>query len=275
MRRTASAKPDEFFQTFSQFDAFARFCKLRNATDSRTLSVMPSDDTFAEAVPLPPGQRALAEFPRFGVIEFARRPLRSTDTRVEISGALHTPVMLTAIELASLPRVTIAADFHCAAGWSHRSVHWTGFRLRDIWDRFIAPHALTSGELGLAVLRCQDGYRTALHVADLLAPDVLLADGLDGQPLSIEHGAPLRLVAPVHYGYKSAKHLSGIELRADARDYRPLLPRLLDHPRARVAHEERGQLLPGWLLRYLFRPLIRPMIRKMQAVTEAKQSQRR
>ena len=234
---------------------------------------MPSDDLPANAVPLPPGQRALVEFPRFGVIEFARRRLKSTELRVEISGALQNPVVLTAAELATLPRVTIAADFHCAAGWSHRSAQWTGVRMRDIWDRFIVPNASTTGELGLAVLRCQDGYRTALPLADLLAPDVLLADGLDGKPLSVEHGAPIRLVAPAHYGYKSAKHLRSIELRPDARDYRPLLPRLLDHPRARVAHEERGQWLPGWLLRYLFRPLIRPMIRRMQAVTEANKSQ--
>jgi DMSO/TMAO reductase YedYZ molybdopterin-dependent catalytic subunit len=213
---------------------------------------MPSNDTSRDSAALPPGQRALAEFPRFGVIEFARRPLKGSDVRVEIFGALQQTIVLTAAELASLPRVTIAADFHCAAGWSHRSARWTGFRLQDLWEQFVVPNAPTSVEFGLAVLRCQDGYRTALPLADFLAPDVLLADGLDDRPLSIEHGAPLRLVAPAHYGYKSAKHLRSIELRTDARDYRPLLPRLLDHPRARVAYEERGQLLPGWLLRYLF-----------------------
>jgi DMSO/TMAO reductase YedYZ molybdopterin-dependent catalytic subunit len=50
-----------------------------------------------------------------------------------------------------------------------------------------------------------------LLLSDLLAAEVLLADILDGLPLSMEHGAPLRLVAPAHYGYKSVKHLSGIE----------------------------------------------------------------
>jgi DMSO/TMAO reductase YedYZ molybdopterin-dependent catalytic subunit len=77
----------------------------------------------------------------------------------------------------------------------------------------------------------------------------------------------VRLIAPAHYGYKSAKHLARIELRRDDRGYRPLLPRLLDHPRARVAFEERGQILPGWLLRYAFRPLIQPIIRKLQRIT--------
>jgi DMSO/TMAO reductase YedYZ molybdopterin-dependent catalytic subunit len=98
----------------------------------------------------------------------------------------------------------------------------------------------------------------------LLVPGVLIADRLNDEPLTVEHGAPIRLVAPAHYGYKSAKHLDRIELRADDAGYRPLMPRLLDHPRARVALEERGQFLPGWVLRYAFRPFIKPLIRKLK-----------
>jgi DMSO/TMAO reductase YedYZ molybdopterin-dependent catalytic subunit len=106
-----------------------------------------------------------------------------------------------------------------------------------------------------------------LPLADLLAPDVVIADRFDDRPLTVEHGAPIRLIAPAHYGYKSAKHLVAIELRHDAEGYRPLLPRLLDHPRARVAFEERGQLLPGWLLRYAFRPFIQPIIRDLKRIS--------
>ena len=70
------------------------------------------------------------------------------------------------------------------------------------------------------------------------------------------HGAPLRLVAPAHYGYKSIKHLHRIEFKLDAQGYRHVGLRFMEHPRARVAFEERGQWVPGWLLRYLYRPLI-------------------
>jgi DMSO/TMAO reductase YedYZ molybdopterin-dependent catalytic subunit len=215
------------------------------------------------ANPLPPGQRALANFPRFGGVAFAKRPLKSEDIRLEIGGALERPMVLTPTELAVLPRITLTADFHCAAGWSHRAATWSGYRFRDVWNLLIVPNARPAEDLRLVVLRCQDGYRTALSLADLLAPDVLLADRLNDQPLTVEHGAPVRIVAPAHYGYKSAKHLDRIELRSDERGYRPLLPRLLDHPRARVAFEERGQFLPGWFSRYLFRPLIGPIIRKL------------
>lgn len=217
--------------------------------------------------PLPPGQRLIAEFPRFGVVSFAKRRLSSMEVRLEVTGPLARAVVLTATEFAQLPRASVTADFHCAAGWSYRALRWTGFRFRDVWDTFVLPSVQSGAELGFAVLRGQDGYRTALPLADLLAPDVLIADRLDDRPLTVEHGAPIRLIAPAHYGYKSAKHLVGIDLRQDSAGYRPLLPRLLDHPRARVAFEERGQLLPGWLMRYAFRPFIQPIIRDLKRIS--------
>jgi DMSO/TMAO reductase YedYZ molybdopterin-dependent catalytic subunit len=61
-----------------------------------------------------------------------------------------------------------------------------------------------------------DGYWTSLPLEDMLVPDVLLADHLDRKPVSAEHGAPLRLIAPHHYGYKSVEHLASIGLRRDA-----------------------------------------------------------
>src|ERR1044072_4233407 len=180
---------------------------------------------------LPPGQRAIAEFPRFGGAEFAKRPLKNRTIRLEISGPFERPVVLTPTELATLSRVTHTADFYCAAGWSHRGRTWSGYRFRDVWEKLILPHAKPDSEMRFVVLRCQDGYRTSLPLSDLLAPDVLLADRLNDQPLTIEHGAPIRVLAPAHYGYKSGKHLDRIELRADGAGYRPLLPKLLDHPR--------------------------------------------
>jgi DMSO/TMAO reductase YedYZ molybdopterin-dependent catalytic subunit len=118
------------------------------------------------------------------------------------------------------------------------------------------PQAAPRQGAGFVVLRAQDGYRSCLLLEDLLAADVLLADALNGQPLPIEHGAPLRLVAPAHYGYKSVKHLSRIEFCFDDRGYRPAAFRFMEHPRARVAFEERGRWIAGWLLRFLYRPLV-------------------
>ena len=215
---------------------------------------------------LPPGQRAWHEFPRFGVVEFAKRPLRRAHIRLEVRDPNSQVIVVTEDDLASIPRAELTVDFHCAAGWSYGPITWSGFRFADVWNACIDRERRISIESAYAVLRCEDGYRTSLPLTDLLAPDVLIADRLNQEPLSIEHGFPVRLIAPAHYGYKSAKHLIAIEIRSNDEIYRPLLPRFMEHPRARVALEERGQLLPGWLLRYLFRPFIQPIIRKIKAL---------
>ncbi len=99
-----------------------------------------------------------------------------------------------------------------------------------------------------------DGYRICIDRRDVDA-STLLADRLDGEPLSLEHGAPLRVIAPALYGYKSAKHVSGIEFLADYRRGRAER-QTLAHPRGRVAYEERGRFLPGWVYRRIYRALV-------------------
>jgi len=111
------------------------------------------------------------------------------------------------------------------------------------------------------LFRSQDGFRSILPLSDLLADDVILADRLDGEPLSAKHGAPLRLITPAHYGYKSAKHLTAIEFWPDERKFKPPMFRFMSHPRARVEFEERGLWFPGWFLRYLYRPLIKSTVK--------------
>ena len=104
------------------------------------------------------------------------------------------------------------------------------------------------------VLRGQDGARTSLPLEDLLVPDAFLADRLDGQPLPIAHGAPLRLAAPAHHGYKSVKHLDRVQFwRSRALS----TCRLSFHgsPACRVADEERGLRIPGWVSRCVYHPL--------------------
>ncbi len=205
---------------------------------------------------LPAGQREIAQFPRFGLSQFADRfPGQPAATSLRIVGAVANEIEIENA-LAELPRVEQLSDFHCVTTWSHLSLRWSGVRFRDFYERIIVPRAAPRNGSGFVVLRAQDGYRSCLLLEDLLGADVLLADTLNGQPLSIEHGAPLRLVAPAHYGYKSVKHLSRIEFCFDDRGYRPAAFRFMEHPRARVALEERGRWVSGWLLRYLYRPLV-------------------
>lgn len=205
---------------------------------------------------LPPGQIPRADFPRFGLTRYAERyPARPRDRSIIITLLTAEPFTLTDA-LAGLPRSTMDADFHCVTTWSKLGLRWGGVKLSAFFEHRIAPLLDQARPVLGVVLRAQDGYRTTMHIEDLLAADVLLADEINGDPLSVEHGAPLRLVAPQHYGYKSLKHLATLEFW----DSQPVVKHgalaFLDHPRARVALEERGRWFPGRLLRRLYRPLI-------------------
>jgi len=222
---------------------------------------------------LPPGQRAIAFFPRFGVPHYANRVPREAAIELALGGAEITePAVLRRPDLETLPRRELTADFHCVTTWTWRGVSWGGWALRDVYDAFLAQRIRPGSAPPYLALRALDGYRTSVLLEDALAPNVLLADRMDGGPLPLEHGAPLRLVAPDLYGYKSVKHLAAIEPRLTFR------PGLADrqtraHPRGRVALEERGRGLPGWMYRLIYRALFPPTLwyyRRMEKRTSSR-----
>ncbi len=217
---------------------------------------------------MPPGQRDIGSFPRFGLNKFADRfPAKPDTIDLEISGEVESPVRLDA-GFGGAPRVEQVSGFHCVTTWSARGLRWGGVRFKDVYETVIGPRARPRPGAVCIILRAQDGARARLPLEDLLADDVLLADQLNGAPLPLEHGAPLRLVAPQHYGYKSIKHLSRIEFRTGFDGYKPSSFAFMEHPRGRVMLEERGQYFPGWLLRQLYRPLIGGTVQRFAEASE-------
>ncbi|GAB1516179.1 molybdopterin-dependent oxidoreductase [Actinophytocola sp. KF-1] len=211
---------------------------------------------------LPTGQ-ADAALRRFGLPRFARvRPRPSARPVVTVTGAVARPAQLQLGELLDRhDRRTQRSDLHCVTTWSARDLSWSGVPFRDVHATLTAETGV-SGAAGWVTFTGVDGYRACLRLDDALADDVLLADHLDGVPLTVDHGAPVRLVAPAHYGYKSVKHVCAIEYR---RDYDPGSARWAAHPRGRVAHEERSRYLPG----ALWRPIWRSLLPRVRARYEA------
>lgn len=227
-----------------------------------------------ENPPLPPGQRERPDFPRFGLWPFANRFPEQVERReIRIHGEVEEELTL-ADAFDGLPRVEQVSDFHCVTTWTRRSLRWSGVRFVDFYEQVVVPRARPLSGASFLVFRAQDGARSGLPLVDAISPDVLLADRLGGEALGVEHGVPLRLVAPAHYGYKSVKYLSRIEVRSDA-DYRPSAFRFMDHPRARVDLEERGRWIPGRILRHLYRPLVKGTIARFdRAMEEARRRDR-
>ena len=187
-----------------------------------------------------------------------------------ISGNVQNPLVLNADDLASLPRVEQRSDFHCVTTWTKCNLLWSGFRFIDFYETIVQPKADPAKDVSQVFFKGQDGYRSSMLLSDLLSADILLADTLNNKPLSAVHGAPLRLIAPAHYGYKSAKHLKAIEFWDAKKLFRGPSLKFMIHPRGRVAQEERGVGVSGKLLRWLYRPLIPSTIRQFDRAVKEK-----
>ena len=217
---------------------------------------------------LPPGQRWVEGFPRFGYHLTEPPPAVPADPVIDVRGALMAPLALAVGELANLTRTTVTADFHCVSGWSAAHLRWDGVAFRTLYETWIAPGVAPGVEITHVTFRGLDGVRAVATLEDVLAEDVLIADTLDGQPLTGDHGAPVRLVSPRQYGFVSIKHLCRITLHAGPppRRRRPrslpeALGRLLaPHPRARVWEEERHGVIPSWIVRPAYHALRRVIL---------------
>jgi DMSO/TMAO reductase YedYZ molybdopterin-dependent catalytic subunit len=207
---------------------------------------------------LPPGQRRIDGFPRFGSHLSRPAPAVPVDPVIEVRGAVAEGFDLPLATLSTLPRREVAADFHCVAGWSATDLRWEGVAFATFHRAVIEPALPAGTSVTHVVCRGLDGWESVLTIEDALADDVLLAENLDGRPLDGDHGAPVRLVSPRQYGYISVKHLSRVEvLTAAPRSTEG--PLLRSHPRGRVWEEERHGLLPGRVVRPFYRTLIGPI----------------
>ena len=96
---------------------------------------------------LPPGQIARADFPRFGLTQYAERyPSQPTDCAVSVKMLSAAPVVLNDA-LSGLARTTLQADFHCVTTWSRIGLVWGGVRFSDFFSQRIAPLSVASATI--------------------------------------------------------------------------------------------------------------------------------
>ena len=131
------------------------------------------------------------------------------DWSLGVSGEVEAPFSLSWDELMAMEQVTLTTDIHCVTRWSKLDTTWTGVPVRDLLAR---ARLKPSGTHVLA--HCDGGYTTNLPLQALLDDDVLVAHSYDGRPLEPDHGAPLRLLVPKRYFWKSAKFLRRLEVLA-------------------------------------------------------------
>jgi len=125
-------------------------------------------------------------------------------------------LLLTMSDVKKLPHVEMVTQFKCIEGWSE-IVYWGGACLRDFLAGFPPPNGgrsqsdftkLASGIPKYVGFETPDGqYYVGIEREVALHPQTLLAYELNGQPLTPDHGAPLRLVTPLKYGIKQLKQI--------------------------------------------------------------------
>ena len=178
--------------------------RIKNAEDVGAGVIVSSDTRRAER--LPPNQARTKKWP---VLDAQGPPRIDLDTwTLGISGLVKSKLSFDWKEFRALPRVRVFADMHCVTRWSRLGNVWEGVAAREILKR-----AEALPEARFVVVHGYDyGFTTNLPLEAFASEDVLLADIHDGQPISLEHGAPLRLVVPRLYAWKSAKWVKRIEL---------------------------------------------------------------
>ena len=156
---------------------------------------------------LPPGQYLTEKWPVLHAGSVPDTDLATWDFR--IWGEVEEPLTLTWEAFDALPKTEHVHDIHCVTRWSRFDMSFRGVHWRDL-----APLVRPKPSARFAIAHAEQGFTANVPLASLEDEHALLATEADGEPLSEEHGWPLRLVIPGKYFWKSAKWLRGIELRA-------------------------------------------------------------
>jgi DMSO/TMAO reductase YedYZ molybdopterin-dependent catalytic subunit len=156
---------------------------------------------------LPPGQREVKNWP---VLDLGVQPPIPTEKwRLDVGGLVENPVSWSWKDFQAQPQAQITSDIHCVTAWSRFDNHWEGVSTRRLLG-VVKPKP----EAKFVIQHSYDGYTTNVPLEDFAGEDVLLADRWEGQPISREHGGPVRLVLPRLYFWKSAKWLRRLEFTA-------------------------------------------------------------
>jgi DMSO/TMAO reductase YedYZ molybdopterin-dependent catalytic subunit len=156
----------------------------------------------------PPALRTpVMQFPAYSITHnrTGRFPEVPGDWALEVGGLVRRPVRLTRAMIETLPRVTYTVKHHCVEGWTAIAT-WTGVPVSAV-TQMVQP---TAEARYLRFDSFDKQYANGWDLASAMHPQTILAYAWNDQPLTIEHGAPLRVYSPVKLGYKLTKYLTAM-----------------------------------------------------------------
>jgi hypothetical protein len=127
-------------------------------------------------------------------------------------------LLLSLDDIKTLPRIEMTTELKCIEGWS-TIVNWAGARFSDFTARFLpATKSGSQPDINrpsdfapyVSLVTPDGGYYVGMDMQSMLHPQTLLCYEMNGAPLTLEHGAPLRLVTSTKYGIKQLKRIGRI-----------------------------------------------------------------
>lgn len=138
-------------------------------------------------------------------------PINQATWRLKISGLVEKPVELSLSDLRKFPHETQSSRMKCVQCWSAR-ISWGGFRFHSLLD-IVKPKTAAKA----VRFDCADKWYEYMSLTELASPRLLMALDMAGKPLPDRHGAPLRMIDPSKYGYKSAKLITTLTFVAEGK----------------------------------------------------------
>jgi DMSO/TMAO reductase YedYZ molybdopterin-dependent catalytic subunit len=156
---------------------------------------------------LPPGQYLTEKWPVLHAGSVPTTDLATWD--FSVTGEVERDLTLTWEQLLELPSREVTVDIHCVTRWSRfdttfKGVHWSEFA------KLVSPKPSAR----FVIAHAEQGFTSNMPIGAIEDENALIAYEADGDPLTPDHGWPVRLLVPSRYFWKSAKWLRGLELRS-------------------------------------------------------------
>lgn len=178
------------------------------------------EDRFKQEGRLPAGQSLTNRFP---VLHYGPVPgFDATTWNLRVFGDVESEVVWTWEQFNQLPRTQVKMDIHCVTRWSKFDTEWEGVSLKTLVDQGFIKLMPTARYL---MQHCEYGFTVNIPLEVALAPNFLLATHYDGQPLTPDHGYPVRGIIghitgqnlKTPYFWKGGKWLRGLEFMSHDR----------------------------------------------------------
>jgi len=173
--------------------------KVLNANETVFNKIL-SDKHLTKEYPLSAATKKV----RVNGMDGLRTQLDSANWRMYVIKKDGDTLALTLDDIKKLPKTDIIFNFKCIEGWN-QVTHWAGVKFSEFAKAYGLTEETSMKYIGLVTP--DKGYYVGIDMASIMHPQTILCYEMNGAPLPLDQGYPLRLIIPVKYGIKHLKRI--------------------------------------------------------------------